>query len=124
MPGLGGRLERGAQGFTYLASSETFELAGVDDGEDFRTTLDAMAIIGLSEEDRDAVMRIVAAVLHLGNMGFQAGSQDDAALDGPASRDTLHIVAQLLQVRLCKTLHAGRCMCDCVHIPLPARMIC
>ena len=43
------RLERGWSSFNYLAGSETFSLSEVDDGEAFRETMDAMAIVGLTE---------------------------------------------------------------------------
>ena len=43
------RLERGWSSFNYLAGSETFSLTEVDDGEAFRETMDAMAIVGLTE---------------------------------------------------------------------------
>lgn len=46
------RLERGWSSFNYLIGSETFSLAEVDDGEAFRDTLDAMAIVGLNEQVR------------------------------------------------------------------------
>ena len=48
---LGPRLEAGAPGFRYLATSAMgnaepcFTLADVDDGEELRSTLDAMAIV-------------------------------------------------------------------------------
>ncbi|KAK9796643.1 hypothetical protein WJX73_007169 [Symbiochloris irregularis] len=92
------RLEKGAEGFHYLSGSETYQLDGVDDGEGLRTTLDAMAIIGLREQEREAVLRVVAAVMHLGNIGFKTGGADDAVLDGGGSQEALHIVAGLLQV--------------------------
>lgn len=81
-----------------MAQSDTFTLADVDDGEGLRTTLDAMAIIGLGEEEREAVLRTVAAVLHLGNISFAADG-DAAVLADQESADELGIVADLLQVR-------------------------
>ncbi len=42
-------MERGWSSFNYLAGSETFSLTEVDDGEAFRETMDAMAIVGLTE---------------------------------------------------------------------------
>ena len=70
MPTRPYRLEKGVAGFRYLnqpsASAEPcYALADVDDGEGLRSTLDAMAIVGISEAEREAVLRTVAAVLHL-----------------------------------------------------------
>ncbi|KAK9829628.1 hypothetical protein WJX72_006968 [[Myrmecia] bisecta] len=92
------RLECGAQGFSSLNRSETFTLADVDDAEAFRSTLDAMSIIGLSEQDQEAVLSVVAAVLHLSNLRFTQSGSDEAQLADEAARETAAIVASLLQV--------------------------
>ena len=75
MPSLQRRLEQGAAGFRYLNQSSNsaapcYTLKDVDDGEGLRSTLDAMSIVGISEAEREAVLRTVAAVLHLGNITF------------------------------------------------------
>lgn len=110
------RLEGGPASFQYLAQSDTFTLADVDDGEGLRTTLDAMAIIGLGEEEREAVLRTVAAVLHLGNINFAADG-DAAVLADQDSADELGIVADLLQVRSWECLWDVSCGCG----EVPAR---
>ncbi|DBB00655.1 hypothetical protein WJX82_006589 [Trebouxia sp. C0006] len=92
------RLERGWSSFNYLAGSETFSLTEVDDGEAFRETMDAMAIVGLTEMERDAVLAIVASVLHLGNISFTHGDMDNAMLLDERSEDAMYIVAELMQV--------------------------
>ena len=74
------RLEKGAAGFRYLnqASSSAepcYTLKDVDDGEGLRSTLDAMSIVGIGEAEREAVLRTVAAVLHLGNITFASGAR-------------------------------------------------
>lgn len=55
------RLERGWSSFNYLAGSETFSLTEVDDGEAFRETMDAMAIVGLTETVRYLPVRPVVS---------------------------------------------------------------
>ncbi|XP_023930461.1 myosin-10-like [Lingula anatina] len=52
---------------------------GVDDVETFKETLEAMNIMGMSEEDRYAVFRIVSACLHMGNMQFKKERNSDQA---------------------------------------------
>jgi hypothetical protein len=42
-------------------------------------TVTAMAKVGMSPEQRDAVLGAVAAVLHLGNITFQEGSEADSS---------------------------------------------
>jgi Myosin head (motor domain) len=94
------RLEGGAQSFRYLRQSAVYALEDVDDGEAFRDTLDAMAIVGLSGTERQAVLGVVAAVLHLGNVEFAAGGADDAVYADGASAAAAATAAMLLQVRL------------------------
>ena len=48
-------------------------------GFGLQRTRQAMTIVGISEDDQDAVFRTVAAVLHLGNVAFQEGADADAS---------------------------------------------
>ncbi|XP_071890163.1 unconventional myosin-Ig [Anas platyrhynchos] len=65
--------------------------AGGDDAEGFRAVGEAMAIIGFSPEEVGAVHRILAAILHLGNVRFVAEGEE-AALEAP---EQLRVLAQL-----------------------------
>ena len=49
-------------------------------------------------QERDSIMEIVAAVLHLGNIRFVPGNNDDAALADAHAGDALSTAATLLQV--------------------------
>ena len=60
----------GAHDFLYLNQSDTFELSDVDDASAFKSTLEAMKIIGLDQECIETILKIVAIVLHLGNIEF------------------------------------------------------
>lgn len=68
-------LQQGARGFAYLASSDAFELDSADDAAAFKQTLAAMKVIGLTREQRMAVLQLVAAILHLGNIRFLPSDQ-------------------------------------------------
>ncbi|KAF0686959.1 Aste57867_21251 [Aphanomyces stellatus] len=65
--------------FKYLNQSGCMaRLDGVDDAEQFQKTKHAMGTIGMGEEEQAAVMQLVAAVLHLGNLRFEkVPGQDD-----------------------------------------------
>ena len=92
-------LEAGASGFRYLAQSDAFLLQHVDDAEEFHHTLDAMRIIGLSDDTVHAVLSLVAAVLHLGNIVFVADeATDEARVAGPAAEEAAESAARLLGV--------------------------
>ena len=92
------RLEGGAAGFRYLAQSDAYTLADVDDGDAFAKTLEAMRVVGLRDESIKSIVRCVAAVLHLGNIEFEASSRDEAVVIGGEGSGAVQIAAELLQV--------------------------
>ena len=103
MPTLQRRLEQGAAGFRYLnqgsnSAAPCYALRDMEDGEGLRSTLDAMAIVGISEAEREAVLRTVAAVLHLGNITFVSAPDEGSALRDRSAKQALAAVADLLQV--------------------------
>ncbi|KAF8892706.1 myosin 5 [Infundibulicybe gibba] len=55
-------------------------IAGVDDGEEFRATQQALSTVGISVEKQWAVFRLLAALLHLGNVKITQ-MRTDAVLD-------------------------------------------
>ena len=86
--------------YAYLASTPgaSYTLADVDDGAAFRATLAAMAVVGLAPGDVDAVLRVVAAVLHLGNVAF-APDGDGAKPAGKKAKAALDAACELLGVK-------------------------
>eukprot|EP01023_Acetabularia_acetabulum_P012483 TRINITY_DN15844_c0_g1_i1.p1 TRINITY_DN15844_c0_g1~~TRINITY_DN15844_c0_g1_i1.p1 ORF type:complete len:843 (-),score=133.29 TRINITY_DN15844_c0_g1_i1:564-3092(-) len=87
---------KAANEFRYLNQSDTFELGDRDDVEEFKLCLNAMRTIGMSTGEQDSVFRIVAAILHLGNITF-TGS-DEAELSGPEAEESAQNCADLLKV--------------------------
>ncbi|KAL6214452.1 hypothetical protein ACLB2K_013886 [Fragaria x ananassa] len=65
--------------FHYLNQSDCYELDGVDDSEEYKATRKAMDIVGISTDEQDAIFRVVAAVLHLGNIEFAKGKEADSS---------------------------------------------
>jgi myosin V len=55
-------------------------IAGVDDSEEFRSTQQALSTVGISVEKQWAVFRLLAALLHLGNVKITQ-MRSDASLD-------------------------------------------
>jgi myosin heavy subunit len=71
--------------FDYLNATES-EVEGLDDKEDFESTQAAMDAIGMYPEEQEEVMRVVASVLHLGNMDFSASADGESChVSDPAS---------------------------------------
>ncbi|KAI5680025.1 hypothetical protein M9H77_01252 [Catharanthus roseus] len=66
--------------FHYLNQTNCFELDGVDDSKEYLATRKAMDIVGISAEEQDGIFRVVAAILHLGNIEFAKGKEVDSSI--------------------------------------------
>ncbi|RCI02900.1 Myosin type-2 heavy chain 1 [Rhizopus stolonifer] len=64
--------------FHYLNQSGTGEIPGVDDKEEFEITQKALSTVGLSVDLQWKIFRLLAALLHLGNI--QITGRNDAIL--------------------------------------------
>ncbi|KAI9915347.1 hypothetical protein PsorP6_008109 [Peronosclerospora sorghi] len=90
--------------YAYLNQSECYErLDGVDDAKSYLITRRAMSSIGMNPEEQLNVMKIVSAVLHLGNLCFTTatrnGGKDDASVvDMEQCGDNIQAVCSLLGV--------------------------
>ncbi|XP_024022505.1 myosin-17 [Morus notabilis] len=83
--------------FHYLNQSNCYELDGVNDSHEYLATRRAMDIIGISEEEQESIFRIVAAILHLGNIDFSKGEEiDSSVIKDDESRFHLNMTAELL----------------------------
>ncbi|KAH0916825.1 hypothetical protein HID58_031271 [Brassica napus] len=65
--------------FRYLNQSNCYALDGLDDSKEYLATRKAMDVVGIGSEDQDAIFRVVAAILHLGNIEFAKGEESEAA---------------------------------------------
>ncbi|KAD4384135.1 hypothetical protein E3N88_24303 [Mikania micrantha] len=65
--------------FHYLNQSSFYELNGVDESKEYLATKKAMDVVGISSDEQDAIFRVVAAILHLGNIEFTKGSEPDSS---------------------------------------------
>ncbi|KAF7837931.1 myosin-17 [Senna tora] len=84
--------------FHYLNQSNCYELDGVDDTQEYLATRRAMDVVGISEEEQEAIFRVVAAVLHLGNIEFAKGEEiDSSVIKDEKSRFHLSTTAELLK---------------------------
>ncbi|KAK9057368.1 hypothetical protein SSX86_022203 [Deinandra increscens subsp. villosa] len=87
--------------FHYLNQSNCYELGGVNEAHDYLATRRAMDIVGISQKEQDAIFRIVAAILHLGNLEFtKAEEVDSAILKDDKSKFHLQMTAELLMCDL------------------------
>jgi myosin-5 len=97
--------------FRYLNQSHCIKLDGVDDSKEYTKTREAMGIVGINLEEQEAIFRVVAAILHLGNIEFAIGEEPDSSVPTDESKKYLKIAAELfmcdeqaLEDSLCKRI--------------------
>ncbi|KAJ3702510.1 hypothetical protein LUZ61_006215 [Rhynchospora tenuis] len=66
--------------FHYLNQSKTYELQGINSSEAYLKTRRAMDIVGITLTDQEAIFRTLAAILHLGNIEFSPGKENDSSI--------------------------------------------
>uniref|UniRef100_A0A0K8SUT5 Unconventional myosin-XV n=1 Tax=Lygus hesperus TaxID=30085 RepID=A0A0K8SUT5_LYGHE len=59
-----------ADKYFYLNQGESCEIEGKYDSEDFQSLMSAMQVLGFTSDEQDTIFRILASVLHLGNVYF------------------------------------------------------
>uniref|UniRef100_A0A0D3FMK2 Myosin motor domain-containing protein n=1 Tax=Oryza barthii TaxID=65489 RepID=A0A0D3FMK2_9ORYZ len=102
-----------ARSFHYLNQSSCIEVEGINDAEEYLATRRAMDIVGINEEEQEAIFRVVAAILHLGNINFAKGTEiDSSVIKDDKSRFHLNTAAELL-----------KCNCDNLEKALITRVI-
>jgi myosin-1 len=68
---------------------------GIDDASDFKDTLEAMRVIGITQAEQDNIFRVLATILWLGNVAFREDDNGNAMI--PDTSVTA-FVAYLLEV--------------------------
>jgi myosin-5 len=64
--------------FEYLNQGGTPVIDGVDDKAEFEATRKSLAVIGVATEDQTGIFRVLAALLHLGNVKITATRTDSS----------------------------------------------
>ncbi|UZJ52816.1 hypothetical protein CBS101457_002136 [Exobasidium rhododendri] len=81
--------------YAYIANSKCLDVDGIDDVADFEETMRAMNIIGLSGDEQNNILRMLAAILWLGNVSFVENDQGNSAV---ADQGVPDFVGYLLEV--------------------------
>lgn len=81
--------------YTYTSRSNCFDVQGIDDGADFKDTLNAMKVIGLPKDEQDNIFRMLSAILWLGNVLFSEDNDGNAMI---TDQSVVNFVAYLLEV--------------------------
>ncbi|KAM7494439.1 hypothetical protein LguiB_029048 [Lonicera macranthoides] len=83
--------------FHYLNQSNCFELVEINEARDYLATRRAMDIVGISKNEQEAIFRVIAAILHLGNIDFSKGKEIDSSVPkDDKSKFHLKMTAELL----------------------------
>ncbi|XP_034947014.1 myosin heavy chain, muscle isoform X18 [Chelonus insularis] len=80
----------------YFVSQGKTTIPGLDDGEELLVTDQAFDVLGFTQEEKNDIYKITAAVMHMGGMKFkQRGREEQAEADGTEEGER---VAKLLGV--------------------------
>ena len=86
------------ENFRYLNQGDSPYVDDVDDAECLDETRGAMDLLGISEDDQMMVFRILASILHLGNVEIQMSGEEES----------------IIEVCLLLCIKTRICMCNCV----------
>ncbi|ELT88116.1 hypothetical protein CAPTEDRAFT_225225 [Capitella teleta] len=82
--------------FYYTNQGEDPVIDGVDDAEDFVSTVDAFSLLGINEARQREIFRIISGILHMGNVVFQ--EEDDESCILPKTDKHLPIMAEMFGI--------------------------
>ncbi|KAL9682422.1 hypothetical protein QQ045_014220 [Rhodiola kirilowii] len=100
--------------FHYLNQSKCFDLVGVSDAKEYLATRRAMDIVGISEKEQEAIFRVVASILHIGNIDFTKGKEVDSSVPkDDKSKFHMKTTAELL---MCDVVALEDALCKRVMI--------
>ncbi|KAM6976065.1 unconventional myosin-Vb isoform 3-T3 [Tautogolabrus adspersus] len=77
-----------AEDFTFTSLGENIFIEGVNDAEDFKKTREAFALLGIKESSQISIFKVVASILHLGNVEICSERDGESCR---ISRDDLHL---------------------------------
>jgi len=81
--------------YAYTSRSKCYDVAGIDDVAEFKDTMNAMRVIGMSGPEQDEILRMLAAILWIGNISFVEDDSGNAAVH---DQSVVDFVAYLLEV--------------------------
>ncbi|XP_072298739.1 unconventional myosin-XV [Eucyclogobius newberryi] len=89
---------QGAETYYYLNQGGDCGIAGKNDAEDYRRLIAAMEILHFAPEDQSSIFRVLASILHLGNIFFQRHEADGQEVATVISAQEIRVVSELLQI--------------------------
>merc|ERR1719288_700758 len=79
--------------YTFLSQND-MTVGGIDDAEEFAATMQALRIMGVTDDDLDSIWKVVSGVMLFGNMEFkQERNSDQATLpDNTVAQKVAHLL--------------------------------
>lgn len=88
-------LSRRPDKYKSIFGGKCAKVPSIDDALEWKDTIKAMNTLGLTEEEQNNILSIVAAVLHLQNIEFVNNIEDQAKVK---SWDTVNMVSSILKI--------------------------
>lgn len=89
--------------YSYLSQSHVTDLPNVCDTDEFKTTTACLSSVGIDEPTQHHLFRLLAGILHLGNVSYQADGEEageENVVSGVAASSLPHhaAAAELFEV--------------------------
>ncbi|PVU86096.1 hypothetical protein BB560_006811 [Smittium megazygosporum] len=102
--------------YAYISAAGCIDVQNIDDSKDYREVIDAMNVIGLSQEEQTDLHRMLAIVLWLGNVNFTENDASESSVSTPQVVEFLaylfeanvEFLTQALETRTIETQRGGR----------------
>ncbi|XP_029309255.1 LOW QUALITY PROTEIN: unconventional myosin-VIIb-like [Cottoperca gobio] len=88
-----------AMEYKFLSKGGCFSCEGRDDAKDYTRIRSAMKILTFSESQCQEILKLLAAILHLGNVCFQANTQNNMETSNVSKSEHFSIAAAILEVK-------------------------
>ncbi|KAI9293500.1 hypothetical protein K502DRAFT_354867 [Neoconidiobolus thromboides FSU 785] len=106
----------GPESYWYTCQSGCLTVDGMDDIEEYHGTIEAMRVIGLSEDEQTNIHRVLASILWLGNVQFVEGDNNSCYISDSNVTDFVSYLVQsdggtlekTLTTRVMETKRGGR----------------
>lgn len=86
--------DEGIDAWNYTKDSNN-SIAGVNDTDEFRSLMEAFQIMGFSPDEQISILRVIAAVLHIGNIHVvpeRRGSEDARLMNPNQAEKLCHVL--------------------------------
>ncbi|CAI4065254.1 hypothetical protein SUVZ_08G3450 [Saccharomyces uvarum] len=84
-----------ASDYFYMNQGGDTKITGIDDAEEYQTTVDALTLVGITTTTQHQIFKILAALLHIGNIEIKK-TRNDASLS--ADEPSLKLACELLGI--------------------------